>query len=257
MSNLIENQKKHFESISDKYYIARKNKNHLLYKKLMWDFFFKDKAYYKKTSKLNVLEPMCGYAEGYDILSRYRECYYTGFDYSEVLVNRINSERPELNVFFGDVTQFKPDKKYDLVIIIGGLHHVHSFTQKVLDIVNESLVPGGRFICLEPTQNNFIFKWVRERIYKKNTLFDDETEQAFDLQDLNYKFKESRFEIIDQIYPGLLSYVLYYNPDAFPFLNKGGAKIVKFLFRLDSLFFRNKIGGFFSFATLTEMKKMS
>ena len=104
---------------------------------------------------------------------------------------------------------------------------------------------------MEPTHDNFVFRKIRERIYNKNSLFDQETEQAFELKKLNSLFIDNGFKIKDQIYPGLLSYVLFYNPDAFPLLNIGKKGLVKFLFRLDSIFFRNYLGRKFSFATLS------
>ena len=52
-------------------------------------------------------------------------------------------------------------------------------------------------------------------------------------------------------WPGLASYVLYYNPDAFPSLNLGGERAVRTAFALDRPFFRTPIGRFFSFATLS------
>ena len=72
---------------------------------------------------------------------------------------------------------------------------------------------------------------------------------------LNALYLSGGFNIIDQFYPGLLSYILYYNPDAFSFLNIGNKLIVKALFTVDKYFFRNIIGRLFSFATLSILKK--
>lgn len=253
----IEKQRVHFEGISERYYVSRQAKSHLLLKHLIWSHFFYDKDFLKKEGML-VLEPMCGYAEGKRIVEEHlcKDFRYEGFDYSETLVETIKKREPGINVMKMDINRFKPAKKYDLVFLIGGLHHVPDYTKKITETISEALVDGGFFINFEPTQNNFIIKRVRERIYKKNSLFDSETERAFDLEDLNDIYLSSNFKIIDQIYPGLLSYVLYYNPDAFPLLNIGGASAVKFLFGIDRLFFRNLIGRNFSFATLTLLQKV-
>ncbi|MFC5046826.1 methyltransferase domain-containing protein [Aquimarina hainanensis] len=252
MSDLIEQQREHFENISEKYYNARRATNHLCLKKLMWHFFFKNKKHLKN-QQLSVLEPMCGYSEGKSILEENigNLGSYEGFDYSSVLIKKVKEKNPALHVYVQDISTFKSDKKFDIIIIIGGLHHVPSMCEQVVENLKNNLKEGGSFILLEPTHNNIIFRKIRERIYKKNELFDQETEKAFILKDLNQMFLKNGYTLKDQIYPGLLSYILFYNPDAFPFLNIGGKGLVKLLFRIDSLFFRNYIGRKLSFATLS------
>jgi len=252
MNDPIEQQREHFENISEKYYNARKSSNHLYLKELMWKFFFKNKSMLKD-KKLSVLEPMCGYSEGKSILETNIGVLgsYEGFDYSSVLVEKVNKANPDLNVYVQDVSTFKSDKMFDIIIIIGGLHHVPSLCEKVVQNLRKNLTPNGAFIVLEPTHNNIVFRKIRERIYNKNTLFDQETEKAFRLKELNDLFLKNDYKLIDQIYPGLLSYILFYNPDAFPFLNIGGKGLVKLAFKLDTLFFRNYIGKKLSFATLS------
>jgi SAM-dependent methyltransferase len=252
----IEQQKKHFESISNRYYNARRSSNHLLLKKILWNYFFKDKEFLRKEN-LKVLEPMCGYGEGKKIIESNisREINYEGFDYSEILVKKIKEIEPDLNIYVMDVTKFKPKGKYDIVILIGGLHHVPDYAEDVIKKVYECLEDDGYFINYEPTQDNSIMRTVRNIIYRRNNLFDDQTERAFELRDLNQLFSRSGFHISDQIHPGLLSYILYYNPDAFPYLNIGGNSMVRLTFALDKLFFRNYIGRKLSFTTLTVLQK--
>lgn len=252
----IEQQREHFESISEKYYKSRQLKSHLLLKNLMWDFFLKNKDYLK-INNLRVLEPMCGYGEGREILEKHLgiKVVYSGFDYSRNLVEKIKQANPTADVVEMDITKFVPSKKYDLIIIIGGLHHIPFHADAVLGKLYDSLERGGYFIYLEPTHNNFLFKRIRERIYKKNEFFDNDTEQAFELKNINALFEKHNFEIIDQIYPGLLSYIFFYNPDAFPFLNIGKEWMVKLFFNIDKLFFRNFIGKKLSFATMALLKK--
>lgn len=252
----IEQQREHFENISEKYYKSRQLESHLLLKDLLWDFFLKDKGYLKKDNLL-VLEPMCGYGEGKDILEKHLgvRVKYSGFDYSRTLVEKIKKDNPKADVVEMDVTKFTPSKKYDLIIIIGGLHHVPFHVDAVLGKLYKSLNKNGCFIYFEPTHNNLLFRKIRERIYKKNEFFDNDTEQAFELKKINELFEKHRFKMKDQMYPGLLSYVLFYNPDAFPLLSRGGLWMVKALFSFDKLFFRNFVGRKLSFATLSMFQK--
>lgn len=251
----IQQQRSHFEHIAGKYYESRRHANHLLLKDLIWRFFLAGRDF---GPAIRVIEPMCGYGEGKQILARYTKSRieYTGFDFSETLVNQALETDPDANIFIQDVTRYEPgENRYDLIILLGGLHHVFRHAEAVIERLGQGLKTGGYFINFEPTHDNPVFKAIRSHIYRDNDLFDADTEQAFDLRDLNSMFLRNGFEIVDQIYPGLASYVLYYNPDAFPFLNVGGARMVRFLFGLDRLFFRSAIGRRLSFATLTLWRK--
>lgn len=252
----LEQQRRHFESVSDKYFTARQSSNHLLLKDLMWDCFLEGKGSLVPEGG-DVLEAMCGYSEGKTILeSRLPVRFnYSGFDFSRPLVDLAQKKYPDARIFVGDATQFDEIEAYDLIILIGGLHHVFRHTDDVLVRMHRALKPRGHFINLEPTQDNRLFKKIREHVYAKNGLFDADTEQAYDLSELNRAYRRAGFAIVDQMYPGLLSYVLYYNPDAFPALNHGGTKAVRALFSIDRIFFRSRIGRYFSFATLSLLAK--
>lgn len=254
----VERQRQHFESISGKYYASRRAATHLLLKDLMWHDFLAGKDFLKQPG-MAVLEPMCGYAEGKAILEKHLgiQFDYEGFDYSESLVRIVREGDPSIGIFTADITRYEPTRQYDLIVLLGGLHHVPDHVEQVVTNLRAALRDEGFFIAFEPTHNNWIFKKIRERIYERNALFDHETERAFELVRFNELFTARGFTLVDQIYPGLLSYVLYYNPDAFPLLNFGGAALAKRLFAIDKLFFRNVVGRKLSFATLTLWQKKS
>lgn len=254
--NLIEQQKNHFNSIAKQYFEARKDKNHLFYKSLLWKNFFMVNSYLKKKDSLSVLEPMCGYGEGRKILQKFldTDIIYEGFDYSDELVNSVLKENKTLNIFVQDITKFKPQKTYDVVIVIGGLHHIPEFVQESLEIIKKSLKKGGVFINFEPTHNCYPVKKIREKIYQKNKLFDEETEKDFSLKEINKLYTDAGFTIKNQSFPGLFAYILYYNPDAFPLLNIGGKLLVKFLFECEKLLAKTFIGRKLSFTTLTVLE---
>lgn len=255
--NKVDQQNEHFQTISQEYYAARKSKNHLKYKKLMFHYMFSSIAVNKKR-KLLVLEPMCGYGEGEKIVRAYltRNFEYEGFDYSDTLIHKAKEKRPRLNIYKQDVTKFNPTKQYDIIILLGGLHHVPDYAESICRNLSGSLRKGGIFINFEPTNNNVFIKIVRNMIYRKNHLFDEETERAFSLKQYNRMFIKNGFQIKKQYYPGLLGYILYYNPDAFPLLNVGSEKTVKRIFNAEKRLYDHLFGKLFSFCTFSIFVKI-
>jgi hypothetical protein len=118
-----------------------------------------------------------------------------------------------------------------------------------------ALAVGGCLLNFEPTHGNWLFGKVRERIYARNDLFEAATERAFGLGEYFDMFERAGLERVDAIYPGLLAYVLYYNPDAFPALNVGGPGVVRALFNLERPLLRSRLAAALSFATLSMWRK--
>lgn len=254
----IERQRQHFNKVAAEYYTARKDKNHLRYKKMLFRYIFGRDLGIDKMKKLAVLEPMCGYGEGRKIIRTYlsRNIQYEGFDYSDVLVNEVKRVHPNMNIYKQDVTVFQPEKdKYDIIILIGGLHHVPDYAGEICRNISTGLKKDGLFINFEPTNNNPLMTFVRKQIYKKNHLFDEETERAFSLKELNGIYKHAGMTIEKQFFPGLLGYIMYYNPDAFPFLNRGDIRTVDRIFRLEHSLYTTFIGKWFSFCTFSITRK--
>ena len=253
--NSIEQQKEHFDNIALEYYTARQNPNSLEFKRLLWDYVFSFIPH--STKMISVLEPMCGYAEGETIVTTHycKDINYIGFDYSENLINIVKKSWPNKNVFVQDVTTFKPERKYDLILILGGLHHVPDYTTQVLRIMNDSLEEGGYLINLEPSHGNRISKAIRDRIYRSSPIVDYQTEKDYAVKELTNIYIETGFRIVHQFYPGLLAYSLYYNPDMFPRLSRINPKALRTLFALEKPFYKSRLARFFSFATLSILSK--
>lgn len=254
---LIEQQKNHFNSIAEKYETARNGETHLLIKKLIWHHCLKGIPI-NRNKKYRVLEAMCGFAEGGELIIKHLglNIDYVGFDYSDAVVNSLKNKRPELEIYQEDATQYLPEESmFDIIILIGGLHHVPNHAEQVVRNLSKGLKKDGMFINFEPTYGNPLNQWVRKKIYQKNELFDEETERDFSVSELKMFFEAANMAPLRVRHPGLLSYVLFYNPDAFPLLNIGGKWLVKLSFFIDRLFYRNFIGACFSFATLSVWQK--
>lgn len=253
--DLREQQREHFNQVAEQYRVARSNPNHLRFKKLLWDYALSSIQLPCKEN-CSVLEAMCGFADGYGILSsRYGSVDYSGFDYSEHIVAYLRDNHPQLDILHLDVTAFNADRQFDVVILLGGLHHVPNYAERVVANLAAGLKPGGMFINFEPTHGNALFRAVRERIYKKNALFDEDSERAFSVKELNAFFQNAGLEKEKIIYPGLLSYVLFYNPDAFPALNIGSTKLVSLLWAAEQPFMDTVVAKTLSFATLSIWRK--
>jgi SAM-dependent methyltransferase len=172
------------------------------------------------------------------------------------VVERLRALHPDLDVRRTDVTTFEPTPLgYDLIILLGGLHHVPDAAAMVVRRLAGALKPGGLLVSFEPTFGNPLARRVRERIYDRNSLFDARTERSFAVDELLEMFEAAALEPVDILFPGLLSYVLYYNPDAFPGLNVGGSRLVRLTFALDRLLFRSALGRGLSFATLSVWRR--
>lgn len=256
----IDRQRDHFSAVASQYIDARKSHNHQFLKLLIWDYLFTRPSLatiFPKGRATTVFEPMCGCGESYEILKRYVPAglIYSGSDISKPMVEEAKARYPEVTFTVGDATQEFGTDQFDLIIIVGGLHHVFRHLPNVLKNVNRALHAGGVFVNLEPTEGNRVFTFVRNYIYRTNSLFDAETERGFGLPEINEFYRAAGFEVVEQIYPGLSSYILYYNPDAFPALNRGPKWLVSGLFSLDKLLMHRSVGGFLSFATLTVLRK--
>jgi hypothetical protein len=255
--NDIERQAAHFESIAGNYYASRSNAAHLAFKDVLWRKFFDRNAPVFSGCKRKVLEPMCGYGEGRKIIDTHLGGLfsYTGFDISVEMVKKAQQNHPADHIFHQDVTTYEPHEEYEILVIIGGLHHVYRHTDHVLKILSKSTACGGLFISFEPTHNNLVIGKIRQHIYNRNSFFDNETEQGFELEALNSSFVSAGFTLVDQMYPGLLAYVLYYNPDAFPRLMKGGPGFARFFSTAESFLWKSCVAKRLSFATLSLWRK--
>jgi SAM-dependent methyltransferase len=255
--NPIEQQIEHFNQIASEYYNARQNpKSSLLYSKI-WETVFNNHVLRDLKHPIKVLDAMCGFAIGYDILKENlkTDFSYSGFDYSEEMMHYASQRNPSLRLFVCDILNYRDEDTYDIILLIGGLHHVYTFADQAVSNISKALKPGGFFINFEPTNNNLLWKWIRDRIYKKNRVFDADTEKAFTIKELHTIAQNNNLNVVDELYPGLLAYVLWYNPDAFPSLNLGSLSFVSWLCKMESHIWRTCFARYFSFATLTIYKK--
>ncbi len=256
-----ERQREHFNRIEDNYEKAVNDPKARYYRKLVYRQFFKDttiEKMMKSGKKIVVLEAMCGDGMGRRVLKglyKGADLDYEGFDYSDEMVREAQKKYPDLTFKKQDVNKFESDKKYDVIILLSGLHHIPRTAGAVMKNMYHYLKDGGCFISVEPTYNIRFAGFLGDRVYKHSSLYDSESERRFCFKYLNSIFLDAGFKIENQFYPGLLAYLLWwFNP--YPkILKLGSLGLVKKLYRFEHRLYENAIGKKLSLATFTILRK--
>lgn len=259
MKNTVEQQIDNFNGRVDNYLSKKTSPQRQAYISLLWKLVF-SYAHRLSSGRQNVciLEPMCGWS-AYDLVAENFPGSiqsYDAFDYSEKMIHIGKSLYPNVNFWVQDATTFVPgENAYDIILLIGGLHHIPKYAPDVLGNLAKSLRPDGCMINLEPTFNNSLLSFFCNLIYRKNKNFDHETERRFSLRELNGYYASAGLKTMKQLYPGLLAYLLWYNPDIFPFLNRGSIHMVRKLFSFEHRIYSSWYAKKMSVATITILKK--
>ncbi|NLG17885.1 MAG: class I SAM-dependent methyltransferase [Fibrobacter sp.] len=205
MKDSEKRQKVLFDNFAVKYSDHFNDKYSRIYrKKFIDDLMFKG---IDLKGKL-VLDAMCGAGTAASYLQR-NGAFVVGQDLSFAMLHTCHNQNPDSWVIQSSVlgSGFK-DKLFDVVIIQGGLHHIHPFTGEVTDEVYRILKPGGYFCFSEPYKGS-LPDLVRRFWYKKDPFF-EKNESAVDL-DYLMKRNAGRFDFLDCSYMGGLAYLLVYN----------------------------------------------
>lgn len=255
----IEHQRVHFDAIAAQYIDARKSPRHIYLRDTTWQFALTDPVVdlLPHDRPIQMLEPMCGACEGRQIVEARlaKNVEYSGFDYSDAMVAEALKRYPGSEIWTQDVTQYEPDKEYDLIMLVGALHHVADHAPDVVNRLGKALRPGGLFILSEPVHNNPLFRLVREAIYRKNEAFDAETERGFTTRELNEIFKNAGLAQVSTLYPSLLAYVLWGCPEAFPMLDKGPMSLVRRYVELERHFWHSILAKYLTFGMYSVYQK--
>lgn len=100
-----------------------------------------------------------------------------------------------------DLTKpFQIEQKFDLAFVIGGLHHCIADLDQTLLNVAKILVPGGKFVMLEPNAQ-FFLEALRKLWYRLDDSFDAETEHALNHDEI-LKSADTYFTCTDLRYFG-------------------------------------------------------
>lgn len=124
-----------------------------------------------------VLEIGCGagYASAY-LSGKYMN--YTGIDFSSELISFAGSAHrvPEVQFKVADLYEFEPGKKFDLIFMIGVLHHMNDIPL-ALKLCRSFLKPEGVIAVNEPRASNFFIGFLRRVRGKIDSSYSAEQEE--------------------------------------------------------------------------------
>jgi len=118
---------------------------------------------------------------------------YTGIDFSEGLINiaRTIHKGPGVEFYKADLYKYEPGKKFDLIIIIGVLHHMVDIPL-ALKICKKLLKPGGVIAVNEPQDSNILVGFVRKLRSRFDKTYSSDQEEL-DRKGLKKLFEQTGF----------------------------------------------------------------
>lgn len=125
-----------------------------------------------------VAEICCGHGEALGLLSDRIE-FGIGVDVSLSMLRSASRHLrpPHFGFVQADATMLPiRDSSLDSVLMFGGIHHVND-RAKLFAEVHRVLKPNGRFIFREPVSDFFLWKFLRDIVYRLSPALDHETER--------------------------------------------------------------------------------
>ena len=243
MKKPIDNkQKAHYETIHDDYSNHYYDKESLAYRKK-----FILEPLFKGINLDNAV--IADLAAGIGMTSSIMESYFpnakfAGFDISSKACEEYK-EKLGFPSYEVDLTkEYNKDVKFDVAIIIGGLHHCIIDLEMTINNIGNLIKKDGYFLMMEPNAN-YILEPIRKFWYKKDKYFEADTERALQHAEI-LKIGKNHFKLLDVQYCGGPAYFLIFNSLLFR-MPKSIKKLFKsILFKQESLY--NKLPGKLPFA---------
>jgi SAM-dependent methyltransferase len=155
----------------------------------------------------DVLEAMCGSGHSTGYLLE-RGARVTGLDVSPEVIARFREKWPQCRAVCDSILRSDlPDESYDVVVVVGGLHHLERVDEALIEI-HRLLRPGGSLCFYEPHTGSLADR-IRRRWYPRDSLF-EESEAAIDIPLLK-KEHADRFRVVRERYVGSVAYILVLN----------------------------------------------
>jgi SAM-dependent methyltransferase len=157
---------------------------------------------------MQVLEAMCGSGQTTGHLLA-RGATVTGLDISSELIASFKKSWPSCEGICASIFETGlPAESYDVIVVVGGLHHLHPQVQRATDEIHRLLKPGGHFCFMEPHAGS-LPDVIRRRWYKVDSMF-EKNEESVDFEAL-YAANRDRFDLVRTRYLGNVAYLLVLN----------------------------------------------
>jgi SAM-dependent methyltransferase len=156
----------------------------------------------------DVLEAMCGSGQTTQYLLDHG-AHVTGLDISAAAMQSFGHRFPQCRGICTSILESAlPDRSFDYVVVVGGLHHVHPQVSAAVAEIHRLLRSGGYFLFVEPHAGS-LPDVIRRFWYRRDRLF-AANEAAIDLGALRSAFR-NQFEFSRDRYQGNLAYLLVLN----------------------------------------------
>src|SRR5215510_12204341 len=136
-------QQRHYDKISDDYDTHYSDRYSLEYRRR---FICGPMFEGLSLSGMNVLDAMCGSGQTTEYLLSKR-ARVTGLDISSEVLRSFGSRWPDCRAVQRSLLDSGlPDRSFDCIAIVGGLHHIHPDVNTAITEIHRLLRPGG-YLC--------------------------------------------------------------------------------------------------------------
>jgi ubiquinone/menaquinone biosynthesis C-methylase UbiE len=155
------------------------------------------------------LDAMCGSGQATRWL-RAHGAQVTGVDLSETAMARFRERWPQCEAHCASVTALDfSDQSFDIITVVGGLHHVHPHVKKAMAEFHRLLKPGG-YLCLIEPHAGSLPDFFRKLWYSLDRRNFAPNEASIDIDRLQADNRQ-HFEFIARRYFGSFGYLFLIN----------------------------------------------
>jgi len=176
-----------------------------------------DKAFLNTidNNKLGVVaEVCCGTGEAFHLLKN-KIKFGIGMDISLQMLIHAKKKLPEKNFYFiqADATLMPlKSNSIDTVLMLGGIHHIPN-RKALFSEVSRILKPGGQFVWREPVSDFWVWKFLRDIIYRLSPMLDHQTESPLLYSDTVPVLENNNLTVDQWQTYGFFGFCLFMNSD--------------------------------------------
>ena len=115
---------------------------------------------------------------------------------------------PEAPIVGSILDEILPPESFDVVIVVGGLHHVHPNVDDAVLHIWKLLKPGG-YLCFSEPHTGSLIDHARRLWYRRDPMF-EANEAAVDIAAL-HRATEGKFDVVQEKYFGNIAHTLVLN----------------------------------------------